>query len=184
MRRKGYTVTYEMRKHQREVRRRIFSYGLCVVLAIFLAFFIIRFICFSYTIKGDAMEPTYKNGEHHLINQLTFKVKSPEQYDIILFRTEENSKKYYVKRIVGLPGDTLQIKSGYIYVNDKKTKSFSDEKIVSAGLAKNKIKLKDDEYFVVGDNYNNSEDSRSDTIGNVKRKNIIGKVSFKYWTNL
>lgn len=180
---RGYTVTYEMRRSRRKLRGQIIAYSISILIAILLAFLVIRFVCFSYTIQGDSMEPTYQNGEHHFINQLIFKVKSPSQYDIILFRTDADSDKYYVKRVVATPGDTVQIQSGSIYVNGKKTKSYSEEKILSAGVAKDKIKLKKDEYFVVGDNYNNSEDSRSETIGNIKRKNIIGKVSFKYWTN-
>jgi hypothetical protein len=72
-------------------------------------------------------------------------------------------------------------KNGRIYVNGKKTKAFSSQKILSAGLAADEITLKSKQYFVVGDNYNNSEDSRSASVGNIKRTNIIGKVGIKYW---
>ena len=80
-----------------------------------------------------------------------------------------------------VPGEKVQIKNGRIYVNGKKTKAFSNQKILSAGLAADEITLKSKQYFVVGDNYNNSEDSRSASVGNIKRTNIIGKVGIKYW---
>ena len=94
--------------------------------------------------------------------------------------TDQNGN-YYVKRVVGLPGEKVQIKNGRIYVNGKKTKAYSSQKILSAGLASEEITLKSEQYFVVGDNYNNSEDSRSASVGNIKRSNIVGKVGIKYW---
>ena len=81
----------------------------------------------------------------------------------------------------GIPGEKVQIKNGRIYVNGKKTKAYSSQKILSAGLASEEITLKSEQYFVVGDNYNNSEDSRSASVGNIKRSNIVGKVGIKYW---
>lgn len=180
--RKGYTVTYQMRKQQRQRREKIIGYILKFAAAVFCAFFIVRFLCFSYTIQGDSMAPTFEKGEKHLVNRIIYQVKKPSRYDIIVFKlSEENNKNYYVKRVVGLPGETIEIKDRNVYVNGKKTKLYSKEKILSPGLASEKITLKENQYFVLGDNYNNSEDSRSASIGNVKRSNIVGKASFKYW---
>ncbi len=180
--RKGYTVTYQMRKQRRQRREKIIGYILKFVAAVFCAFFIVRFICFSYTIQGDSMAPTFGKGEKHLVNRVIYQVKKPSRYDIIVFKlSDENNKNYYVKRVVGLPGETIEIKDGNVYVDGKRTTMFSKEKILSPGLASEKITLKENQYFVLGDNYNNSEDSRSASIGNVKRTNIVGKVSFKYW---
>lgn len=179
---KGYTVTYQMRKQQRQRREMIIQYVLKFVTVVFFAFLIIRFISFSYTIQGDSMAPTYQKGEKHLVNRFIYKVKKPARYDIIVFKLDDkNNKSYYVKRIIGIPGDTVEIKDGSVYINDKKARTFSDEKILSPGLAAEKTKLRTGQYFVMGDNYNNSEDSRSASIGNVKKENIIGKMSFKYW---
>ncbi|MDY2726152.1 MAG: signal peptidase I [Anaerostipes faecalis] len=180
--RNGYTVTYQMRKQQRQRREKIIQYILKFVTAVFFAFIIVRFICFSYTIQGDSMAPTFEKGEKHLVNRIIYQVKKPSRYDIIVFGLDdEKNKSYYVKRVVGLPGETVEVKDGRIYINGKRTQAFSKEKILSPGLASDKITLKKNQYFVIGDNYNNSEDSRSASIGNVKRENIIGKVSFKYW---
>lgn len=179
--RKGYTVTYQMRKKQRQQREIILQYVLKVVGVVLLAFLIVRFVCFSFTIQGDSMSPTIESGEKHLVNRLIYKIKGPSRYDVIVFKSNDKNGNYYVKRVVALPGEKVQIKNGRIYVNGKKTRMYSKQKILSPGLASDVITLKDRQYFVVGDNYNNSEDSRSASVGNIKRENIIGKVSIKYW---
>lgn len=180
--RKGYTVTYQMRKQKRQRRDMVIQTVLKFVFVVFCAFFIIRFLCFSYTVQGDSMEPALKKDEKHLVNRLIYRVKNPKRYDIIVFKSDDaESRDFYVKRVVGLPGETVEIKNGNTYVNGKKTKHFSKEKILSPGLAAEKITLKKNQYFVLGDNYNNSEDSRSASVGNVKSENVIGKISFKYW---
>ena len=115
------------------------------------------------------------------MNRLIYQIKGPSRYDVVIFKSDDKNGNYYVKRVLGLPGEKVQIKNGRIYVNGKKTKAFSSQKILSAGLAADEITLKSKQYFVVGDNYNNSEDSRSASVGNIKRTNIIGKVGIKYW---
>jgi signal peptidase I len=178
----GYTVTYQMRKKKRQRRDKIVAYLLAFVAVIFAAFLIVRFLCASYTVQGDSMLPTYQSGEKRLVNRLIYKVKSPSRYDIILFESEdENNRQYYVKRVIGLPGETVTIKNGDVYVDGRKARSFGTEKILSPGLAADGVKLSKNQYFVIGDNYNNSEDSRSAVVGNVKKTQIIGKVGMKYW---
>ena len=179
--RKGYTVTYQMRKKQRQQREIVIQYVLKFVGVVLLAFLLVRFVCFSFTIQGDSMSPTFERGEKHLVNRLIYQIKGPSRYDVVIFKSDDKNGNYYVKRVIGLPGEKVQIKNGRIYVNGKKTKAFSSQKILSAGLAADEITLKSKQYFVVGDNYNNSEDSRSASVGNIKRTNIIGKVGIKYW---
>ena len=107
----GYTVTYQMRKKKRQRRDKIAAYVLTFVAVIFAAFIIVRFLCAGYTVQGDSMLPTYESGEKRLVNRLIYKVKSPARYDIILFESEdETNKQYYVKRVVGLPGETVQVR--------------------------------------------------------------------------
>ena len=95
--------------------------------------------------------------------------------------TVQGDSMYYVKRVVGLPGETVQVRDGNVYVDGRKAKSFGKEQILSPGLAADGVKLSKNQYFVMGDNYNNSEDSRSAVVGNVKKTQIIGKVGIKYW---
>ena len=133
--RKGYTVTYQMRKKQHQQRETIIQYILKFAGVVLLAFLIIRFVCFSFTIQGDSMSPTIKSGEKHLVNRIIYQIKGPSRYDVIVFKSDDKNGNYYVKRVIGLPGEKVQIKNGRIYVNGKKTKSYSNQKILSAGLA-------------------------------------------------
>ena len=116
-----------------------------------------------------------------LVNRFIYKVSDPKPNDIIVFLPNGNEKShYYVKRVIAVPGDTVLIQNGAVYVNGE----LFDEKvdvsaIEEAGLASEELKLEDDEYFVLGDNRNNSEDSRYANIGNVKKDYIIGKAWFR-----
>ena len=148
--RKGYTVTYQMRKKQRQQREIVIQYVLKFVGVVLLAFLLVRFVCFSFTIQGDSMSPTIERGEKHLVNRLIYQIKGPSRYDVVIFKSDDKNGNYYVKRVIGLPGEKVQIKNGRIYVNGKKTKAFSSQKILSAGLAADEITLKSKQYFVVG----------------------------------
>ena len=114
------------------------------------------------------------------MNRMIYKATSPKIGDVIVFLPNGNEKShYYVKRVVGGPGDKLYIKKGVLYVNDETVDKYFNDKIAEAGLLENEVLLEDDEYFVIGDNCNSSEDSRSANIGTVKKGYIIGKVWFK-----
>ena len=132
------------------------------------------------TVVGNAMNDTLTNEEQILVNRFVYNVSSPKQGDVIAFLPNGNEQShYYVRRVVACPGDTVQIKDGKVYVNGE----VYQEKIMvasieDAGVASEEIKLGDDEYFVLGDNRNVSEDSRSADIGNVKKSDIYGKAWF------
>ena len=113
--RKGYTMTYQMRKKQRQQREIIIQYALKFVGVVLLAFLIVRFVCFSFTIQGDSMSPSIKKGDKHLVNRLIYQIKGPSRYDVIVFKADDKNGNYYVKRVVGLPGEKVQIKNGRIY---------------------------------------------------------------------
>jgi signal peptidase I len=99
---------------------------------------------------------------------------------VIVFLPNGNEKShYYVKRVVGVPGDELYIKGGVLYVNDEAVEQYFNDKIAEPGLLESRVTLEDDEYFVIGDNCNSSEDSRSANIGTIKKSYIVGKAWFK-----
>mgnify|MGYP000249602092 FL=1 len=129
---------------------------------------------------GDSMRPVLKNADKVLVNRIVYNASSPKRGDIIVFKPKGNeSSHYYTKRIVGLPGETVQIVENRIYINGKKLEEdYTTTKIDTAGIAAEKVKLGGDEYFVMGDNRKNSEDSRSADIGAVKRSYIYGKAWF------
>ena len=147
-----------------------------VVAAILLAFLVIQFCFQTVTVHGDSMQPAYYDGDTVLVNKLEYRIGSPKRMDAVVLELENGSTTHYsVKRVIGLPGETVKIENGKIYINKKELKQFSEEDILSAGLAAYDVELGDDEYFVIGDNYNNSEDSRVSNIGNLKRSQLVGK---------
>lgn len=129
---------------------------------------------------GDSMSPVLKNADVVLVNRIVYNASSPKRGDIIVFKPKGNENShYYTKRIVGLPGETVQIVENQVYINGKKLEEdYKTTKIDTAGIAGEKLKLGGDEYFVLGDNRKNSEDSRSADIGKVKRSYIYGKAWF------
>ena len=151
------------------------------ILAVMLiAVVLVLFIGFRIKVVGASMSPTLESGEEILVNRFRYKIFSPKQNDLIVFLPNGNEKShYYIKRVIACPGDKVQIKDGVVYVNGKKF----DEKVAVANienplLAENEITVGEDEYFVLGDTRNNSEDSRYASIGNVKKEYIVGKAWF------
>lgn len=129
---------------------------------------------------GDSMSQVLKNADVVLVNRIVYNASSPKRGDVIVFKPKGNENShYYTKRIVGLPGETVQIVENQVYINGKKLEEdYKTTKIDTAGIAGEKLKLGGDEYFVLGDNRKNSEDSRSADIGKVKRSYIYGKAWF------
>lgn len=124
------------------------------------------------------MSPVCINQDKVTVNKLCYLLGSPDRYDIVAYRSVDTPDAYYdIKRVIGLPGETVQIKDGKVYINDKELTDapFSDY-IFTAGLAENTITLADDEYFLLGDNVNNSEDSRFLKVGNVKKAELLGRI--------
>ena len=149
-----------------------------ILLTIAAAIIMVSFFGFRVSVIGPSMSPTLENGEKVLVNRFVYKLFDPKQNDLIVFQPNGNEKShYYVKRVIALPGDTVQIKDGKVYVNGELlAESVETEKIENAMMAENEIVVGEDEYFVLGDNRNNSEDSRYASIGNVKKDHITGEA--------
>lgn len=160
--------------------KEIFSWIIEIAIVLMMAFVLVYFIGMRTSVVGQSMSETLENGDQILVNRFMYKVIGPKANDVIVFLPNGNEKShYYVKRVIGVPGDTVQIKNGRIYVNGTEfTEKVDVASIEDAGLAADAVTLGDDEYFVLGDNRNNSEDSRYANIGNIKREYIIGKVWF------
>lgn len=126
------------------------------------------------------METTLYNGQEILVNRVIYRLSTPKRGDVIVFLPNGNQNShFYVKRVVGLPGETVQIRDGSVYIDGvflEESEEF--DRMIDAGIAENELSLATDEFFVLGDNRNSSEDSRSGNIGGVKKENIIGKAWF------
>ena len=180
MRRSGLHFGHEKKKINVPVVKEIVSWVIEIVLVLVIAFVLVYYIGLRTSVVGQSMAPTLENDQEILINRFVYSVTKPKANDIIVFLPNGNEKShYYVKRVIGVPGDTVQIKNGRIYVNGTEfTEKVDVASIEDAGLAADAVTLGDDEYFVLGDNRNNSEDSRYANIGNIKREYIIGKAWF------
>ena len=157
-------------------------YLLCVLGAVWL---VITFVGQRTEVEGASIENTLHNGDNLIVDKLSYRFHDPERFDIIVFPFQFQDNTYYIKRIIGLPGETVQIMDdGSIYINGEKLEENYGMEVIkpeTIGRAAESIELGDDEYFVMGDNRNNSSDSRTDMVGNIKRENIIGKAWLRIW---
>lgn len=146
-------------------------------------YLLITFVGQRTSVSGSSMEPTLSNNDQLILDKISYRFSEPQRFDIIVFPFQYAEKTFYVKRIIGLPGETVQIDlQGNIYINGQiLNEDYGKETINFAGLAVEPITLGDDEYFVMGDNRNNSSDSRDPSVGNIRRSNIIGKAWVRIW---
>ena len=175
----GYNFeSYERREKTNKIIKEIVLWAVELLLVIGAAFFIVHYAIEKTTMAGESMEPILSSGDEILINKFAYRFTEPKRFDIIVCKHNGKEHSFYnIKRVVGLPGETISIKDGFVYINGEAI----DEKIdvppmTTAGVAEDKLKLDDNEFFVLGDNRNNSEDSRFTSLGNVVKEDIIGKA--------
>ena len=147
--------------------------------AIIIIFLLLQhFVGQHIEVKGSSMENTLSNKDHLILEKITYRFKEPKRFEIVVFRPyDKEEETYYIKRVIGLPGEKIQIKDGEVYINDEAIEDiYGSDIIANPGIASSEIQLDEDEYFLIGDNRNNSTDSRSAKIGPVKRKAIVGRA--------
>lgn len=163
-------------------RKRFLSWIYDILITLGIAF-LVGFIFFRpVTMLESAMEPTMNIGDKYFVNNMSYFIKSPKRGDIVAFRVNGKSDSVlHIRRVIGLPGETVRIADGVIYINGAPVEeSLPLPEIKNPGLAAETINLGANQYFVLGDNRNNSEDSRYPDIGIVLKKYIAGKVWFQY----
>ena len=159
----------------------------CIGIAYFLASFVTTYVAHQTTVEGESMEPTLTDGDSVIIQRLSYYFVDPKRYDVVVFPVsydDGNAKKtYYIKRVIGLPGETVQIIDGSVYINNEKLDDdvYGAAAINEAGIAENPLVLGENQYFVMGDNRNMSTDSRNSYVGLVNKNDIIGEAWLCTW---
>ena len=179
-RRKGLTFYQKKKKLNINLVKEILIWIFWIFVSVLLAVVTVFCVGMKTSVIGSSMEPSLYNGQEIFLNRLVYKVASPRAGDVVVFLPNGNEKShYYVKRVVGVPGDKLYIKSGMLYVNGEVVEEYFNDRIAEPGILENEVTLGEDEYFVIGDNCNSSEDSRSANVGTVRKSYIIGKAWMK-----
>lgn len=163
--------------------REILSTSLYLLTVLCAVYLLIHFVGQRTQVSGSSMEPKLSNEDNLIVDKITYRFREPERYDIIVFPFRYDERTFYIKRIIGMPGETVYIdEDGTIFINDEPLiEGYGKEVIDDPGRAYTPITLGEDEYFVMGDNRNNSSDSRDPTVGNIKRDSIIGRAWLRIW---
>ncbi|MBI4123017.1 MAG: signal peptidase I [Parcubacteria group bacterium] len=155
--------------------------GRIAIIALLFAFFVRAFIFQPFLVRGTSMEPNFHNGDYLIIDEISYRFQKPERYEVVVFRYPKDESQRYIKRVVGLPGETVEVQDGKITISAgpsaaPQTFTLDEDRYLAGENTQGSlmVKLGDNEYFVLGDNRMFSSDSR--TWGSLPRKDIIGKV--------
>jgi signal peptidase I len=161
----------------RKIIKELAGWLVYIVIVVIIAWGFVTFVAQRTQVSGASMETTLSDGDQLIVDKISYQFREPERFEIIVFPYQYEAGTYYIKRIIGLPGETVQILDGSVYINGEKLEEhYGNEVMEEAGIAAEPVTLGVDEYFVLGDNRNQSEDSRFADMGNVKLEDIEGKV--------
>lgn len=166
------------KKRRKKLLVKVLLWAAQLLAVVLLAYFIVNIALEKTTVPGDSMEATLSAGDSILMNKFAYLFHGPERNDVIVFKQSGSEHDYYdLKRVIGLPGETVQIIEGQVFIDGALMEDIINcEEMRISGLAKDGITLEENEYFVLGDNRNNSEDSRFANVGTIVREDIIGKA--------
>ncbi|MCD8076111.1 MAG: signal peptidase I [Lachnospiraceae bacterium] len=169
-------------KKKKSIVREALSWIFYFILICGAAYLVVNYVVERTEVWGESMYPALSDGDQLIVDMISYRFTDPKRFDIVVFPFQYQEDTYYIKRIIGLPGETVQIVDGVIYINGEILEdSYGNEMIRNPGLASAEITLGDQEYFVLGDNRNNSTDSREPSVGNITRDQIIGKAVLRIW---
>lgn len=164
-----------VRKNKSQIRELFETVGSAIIIAALIMIFIAR----AYTVNGESMLPTLHHGERLLVDKVSYRFMAPSRGEIIVFKNPADTSEQFVKRVIGLPGDRVAIIQGVVYINDQPLAE--DYTLAPARVGFASQIVPDDTYFVLGDNRNNSEDSRFNRVGFLPKNLIIGRAIWRYW---
>lgn len=186
----GHSSSEDKKKKKRSPISYIIECSVYIIMILLCVFWVPEHVIQRTVVNGSSMQDTLHTGESLLVEKVSYHFSDPERYDIIVFyphgrekAKEEKEEEYYVKRVYGLPGETIQIKGNEIYVNNEViADEYAKNGVMdTAGIAEEPLTLGEDEYFVLGDNRQVSKDSREPEVGPVKKENIAGHVILRIW---
>lgn len=156
--------------------KEVLDWILYIGIVLILSWLIVTFVGVRTVVDGQSMEPTLQDGNNLIVDKLSYRFRDPKRYEIIVFPYKYEENTYYIKRIIGLPGETVQVKNGEVYIDGEILgEDYGAEAMEDAGIASDPIELGTDEYFVLGDNRNHSSDSRDPSVGVLRREDLIGR---------
>ncbi len=163
--------------------KELLGYSLYLLAVLIVTYLVITFCGQRTVVHGPSMQNLLSDGDNLIVEKMTYQKHDPKRFDVVVFPYEYEKNTYYIKRVVGLPGESVMIDyTGNIYINGELLEeSYGMEVIKEPGLAASTVYLGSDEYFVLGDNRNNSSDSRDPAIGPVKRDKIVGRAWFRIY---
>ena len=173
----------------------VWDYVKMIIIVVAIVLVINNVVLINAKIPSPSMEKTIMTGDRifgfrlaYGINldlfghEISKKVKDPERFDIVIFKYPDDESQLFIKRVIGLPGETVQVADGIVYINGEPLdENYGNEPMENAGIAGEPITLGSDEYFVLGDNRNHSSDSRDATVGVLKREDLLGRAWIRIW---
>ena len=159
------------------------DYLVLIAIALSIAILFTRFIAIRSVVEGSSMNPTLTDQDNVLVNRVTYSFSEPQRFDIVVFELKNEPGTFYIKRVIGLPGETVSIHEWQVYINGEFLEDdiYGNAPIQRAGRAAEGVTLGEGEYFVMGDNRNHSLDSRFNEPGNIQKSQLIGKVLLRIW---
>lgn len=168
-----------------KVLKELFNTAVYLLCVLGITWVVITYIGQRTEVDGSSMESTLSDGDQLIVDKISYRFREPERFDIIVFPFRYQENTYYIKRIIGMPGETVNIDAeGNIYIDGELLEESYGKEVIrpeKVGNVEYPVKLGMDEYFVMGDNRNNSSDSREEIVGNIKRKDIVGRAWVRLW---
>ncbi len=169
-------------KEEKSILRELGSWLLYLLFVVVFSFVIITYVGQRTRVDGQSMETTLYHNDNLIVDKISYRFRDPKRFEIIVFPYQYRENTYYIKRIIGLPGETVQVINGYVYIDGEKLdEHYGKEVMESPGIAEDPITLGEDEYFVLGDNRNHSQDSRDASVGVLHRKDLLGRAWIRIW---
>ena len=168
---------------ERSIWKELLGWIVYIVILVAAVYLLITYVGQRTQVSGHSMEPTLQHGDNLIVDKISYRFREPKRYEIIVFPYAYKENTYYIKRIIGLPGETIQVIDGQVYINGEvlADEHYGKEVMLDPGIAGEPITLGADEYFVLGDNRNHSSDSRDPSVGVLQRENLIGRAWVRIW---